>query len=276
MLFYNNFLNTAIHAALEAGKEILEVYDTPFKVKYKSDSSPVTKADKRANKRIEELLASTQIPCITEEGEHLPYSIRKTWNKVWIADPLDGTKEFIKRNGEFTVNIALVEEGKPVIGVIYSPVFKDLYFAAKGSGAFKTNKEVVMEISDSSGQIDLTYIISNSTRLPYPKDKKTYTVVASRSHLSTEVYHHIQQLKREKGEVACINIGSSLKMCLVAEGTADEYPRFGATMEWDTCAGQCIVEEAGGMFLDFETQLPIRYNREELKNNWFIVKGLKT
>ena len=268
-------LGIAIHASFKAGIEILDVYDKPFKVKYKADASPVTEADKRANAVIEKLLEPTGVPALTEEGDELPYNTRKDYDLLWIVDPLDGTKEFVKRNGEFTVNIALAENGKPVIGAIYSPVMRDLYFAAKGIGSYKTNRHKIIELQNSGKELNLDELIAMSERLPLLQKQKKYTIVASRSHLSSELYHYIENIKREKGEVELINTGSSIKMCLVAEGTANECPRFGDTMEWDTCAGQCIVEQAGGTLVDMATKLPMSYNREILKNNSFLAQGSK-
>ncbi len=270
---YNELLHTAIKASFIAGEEILKVYNEPFTVDYKADASPVTEADKKAGAVIEQLLESTGIPVLGEEGEHFPYTKRKDWKQLWIVDPLDGTKEFVKRNGEFTVNIALCENKQPVIGVIYSPVFKNLYFAAKGLGSFKVNSHDVISIQQHSINTDLSVFLDIAKRLPIHTQQRAYTIVASRSHLSSDLYNYIEQLKKAKGNVECINTGSSIKMCLVAEGIADEYPRFGKTMEWDTCAGQCIVEQAGGSMIDCETNEPIRYNREELENCWFIAKG---
>lgn len=266
-------LQLAVEASFKAAEAILEVYETPFKVSYKSDKSPVTQADKKANAVIEKMLEPTGIPALTEEGNELPFNIRKELVYLWIVDPLDGTKEFVKRNGEFTVNIALVENGKPVIGVIYSPVMKDLYFAAKGIGAYKTNRHKVIELHNSGKAIQLNELIAISDKLPFPAVPKNYTVVASRSHLSSELYQYIKKLEWEKGKVDLINTGSSIKMCLVAEGSAQEYPRFGDTMEWDTCAGQCIVEEAGGILVDMQTKLPVQYNRENLRNPSFLAKN---
>ena len=271
---YKDLLHTAIKAAFAAGEEILKIYNKPFKVEYKADESPVTEADKKAGALIEQLLAITNIPVLEEEGELYSYTKRKDWKKLWIVDPLDGTKEFVKRNGEFTVNIALCENNQPVIGVIFCPVFKTLYYAAKGLGSFKINGHDVIELLSSGENYTLNSISKYALQLPVVTSKKTYTVVASRSHLSSELYHYMEQLKSVKGNIECINTGSSIKMCLVAEGVADEYPRFGKTMEWDTCAGQCIVEQAGGTMIDCKTNEPITYNRENLENNWFIAKSL--
>ena len=254
---------------MEAGKEILEVYDTAFKVQYKEDDTPLTQADQRASDKIIELLSDTNIPVLSEEGEHFTFEKRKSLKKLWVVDPLDGTKEFVKRNGEFTVNIALIENNKPVIGVIFSPVFKDLYFAARGLGAFKINRHDFIAIENGIDKIPFENLISKAAKLPHTTYPEVYTIVASRSHLSSETYAYIEEKKQQHGDVNIVNTGSSIKMCWVAEGIANEYPRFGPTMEWDTAAGQAILENAGCELIDFTTQQPMLYNREELRNNWF-------
>jgi 3'(2'), 5'-bisphosphate nucleotidase len=264
-------LESAIHASIEAGKEILIVYETKFAVEYKDDKSPLTEADKRSNEKIIELLSSFEIPFLTEETEETNFSERKNWEKVWIVDPLDGTKEFVKRNGEFTVNVALIENEKPVLGVIYSPVLKDLYFAAKGIGSYKVDHHDLIELLNSN-DFSLDHLMKRAVKLPAVPKPEKYTVVASRSHLSSETWQHLEQLKKEKGEIELINTGSSIKICLVAEGKADEYPRFGPTMEWDTAAGQAIVEMAGKQIIDLTTNEPLKYNRENIRNPSFIVK----
>lgn len=259
-------------AAVLAGNEILEVYDTNFNVEYKEDNSPLTLADKKASAKIIHELQRFEIPVLSEEGEEVSYETRKSWTKLWIVDPLDGTKEFVKRNGEFTVNIALVEDHLPTIGVIYSPVFKDLYFAAKGMGAFKIDRHDFMNMTENIAQISLDELYAVAKKMPLASSRKHYVVVASRSHMSTETYQHIEALKSQYGQVDIVTSGSSIKMCLVAEGVADEYPRFGPTMEWDTAAGQALLQEAGASLIDYETGEPMRYNRVDLLNKWFIAK----
>jgi 3'(2'), 5'-bisphosphate nucleotidase len=263
------FLEGALFAAVEAGNDILKVYETEFDVEYKDDRSPLTEADKRANLRIIEMLNRFGIPFLTEEEEATAYEGRKSWRKVWIVDPLDGTKEFVKRNGEFTVNIALAEDGMPVLGVIYAPVFKDLYFGAKSFGSYKVERHDVIELLNTNA-FNLENLMKKAHKLPMTRKKEKYTVVASRSHLNSETHHYLETLKKTKGEIELINSGSSLKMCLVAEGVADEYPRFGPTMEWDTAAGQAILESAGAKLLRDEDKQPMTYNRENLRNPSFI------
>ncbi|MEO6302804.1 MAG: 3'(2'),5'-bisphosphate nucleotidase CysQ [Bacteroidia bacterium] len=265
-------LKLAITAAIKAGQEILKIYETDFFVETKSDNTPVTLADKGASDSIINTLTVTDIPIISEEEDVLDYEIRKKWERVWLIDPLDGTKEFVKRNGEFTVNIALVENKQPVIGVIYSPVFKEIYFATVGFGSFKIKQhDVLSEINNNKPEM-IDNLLKLAVKLPLLDLPKKYTVVASRSHLSKELNQHITKLKNVYGEVDTINVGSSIKQCWVAEGKAHEYLRLGVTMEWDTAAGQCILEQAGGQLIDLETNLPMRYNKENLKNNYFIAK----
>ena len=270
--FQNNLLFKAIHASVEAGKEILKVYDTAFNVEYKSDDTPLTQADQNASDKIIELLADTNIPVLSEEGEHFTFDKRKVLNELWIVDPLDGTKEFVKRNGEFTVNIALVKNNKSILGVIYSPVFKDLYFAAEGIGSFKINRHDFIPIINDLHNFSLDRLILLAKKLPLKSYPEVYTLVASRSHLSSEVYAYIEKQKLKHGDVNIVNTGSSIKMCWVAEGIADEYPRYGPTMEWDTAAGQAILENAGCELIDLNTNKAMQYNRAELRNNSFIAR----
>jgi 3'(2'), 5'-bisphosphate nucleotidase len=269
---YHQLLRQTIIAAVLAGKEILEVYNTQFDVAYKDDKSPLTLADKKASNKIIEELRQFDIPVLSEEGVHESFEIRQMWNRLWIVDPLDGTKEFVKRNGEFTVNIALVEDNLPTLGVIYSPVFKDLYFAAKGIGSFKIDRVHFSSLVDSIESISLDHLLASAQKLPVVSNRTKYVVVASRSHMSAETYEHIEKLKLLHEEVEIVTTGSSIKMCWVAEGVADEYPRFGPTMEWDTAAGQAILQEANASLIDFETKAPMKYNRENLLNTWFIAK----
>jgi len=269
---YPELLHQTIVAAVLAGNEILEVYDTDFNVEYKEDKSPVTLADKKASQKIVDELKQFGIPVLSEEGEEVPFETRKHWPRLWVVDPLDGTKEFVKRNGEFTVNIALIEEHRPSLGVIYSPVFKDLYFAAKGIGAFKVDRHDFIPFIESIKELSLDKLSTVAKKLPAVSDRKNYVIVASRSHMSADTHQHIEALKLHHHEVEIVTTGSSIKMCWVAEGLADEYPRFGRTMEWDTAAGQAILQEAGCSLIDFETKKPMLYNRESLYNNWFIAR----
>ncbi len=260
----NQLLHTAITSALEAGKAILEIYHSgEFDVEIKVDNSPLTKADTASQNVIMSYLETTGIPVLSEEGRDIPYQERKSWKQLWIVDPIDGTKEFIKRNGEFTVNIALIENNKPLIGVIFVPVTGDLYFSSKEVGAFKVD----VDLKD----YDVKNLIVKANKLPLQREDKIFTIVASRSHMSAETREYIQQMRDIHGDVKLISKGSSLKLCMVAEGAANCYPRFAPTMEWDTAAGQAICEHAGFKVLDWDTKKNMMYNREELLNNWFLV-----
>jgi 3'(2'), 5'-bisphosphate nucleotidase len=255
----------AISAALKAGDEILKVYESDFSVEHKDDKSPLTLADKNAHEVISEILSDSRFPVLSEEGKDIAYSERSSWDYFWMVDPLDGTKEFVKRNGEFTVNIALIHKQRSILGVIYVPVTKVLYFAAENTGSFKFSITDVIEDN-------LEGILLQSLKLPLPQPSKKFTVVASRSHLSGETEMFIDGLKTVHKEINMISSGSSLKMCLVAEGAADVYPRFAPTMEWDTAAGQAICECMGKKILDYTTSQPLLYNKKNLLNNWFIVQ----
>lgn len=262
------YILTAIKAALRAGEQILKVYNDPeadFQVEKKADNSPLTIADRRAHETICQVLQQTPYPLLSEEGKQIPYVERAAWQELWVVDPLDGTKEFIKRNGEFTVNIARVREGVPVMGVIYVPVKQDLYFAAEGLGAFKLSG--ITETATDA----LSDLMGRATRLPVREERDTFVIVASRSHSTPETEAYIERMRQEHAQVELRSSGSSLKICLVAEGKADVYPRFAPTMEWDTAAGHAIVRAAGGEIWQAEKQEPLRYNKENLLNPWFIV-----
>lgn len=258
----NKLLETAIRASIEAGQEILRIYSTDFNVEYKEDESPLTMADKNAHNIIMSYLVQTEIPVLSEEGRSIPYSERKEWPSLWIVDPLDGTKEFVKKNDEFTVNIALVENHKPIMGVVYTPVSDELYFGDISSGAYK--------ITDASRISNKDYKLF-SKKLPMEVEKDYYGVVASRSHLSQKTTDYIDGLKEKHPNIRIITKGSSLKLCMIAEGVADNYPRFGPTMEWDTAAGHAVVLASGGNVLqapDINTE--VVYNKENLLNPWFV------
>jgi len=275
---YTSHLFISIQAALAAGKQILEVYESDFAVEYKADNSPLTRADRKSNDILVAALFEFDIPVLSEEGREIPYTERKTWERLWIIDPLDGTKEFIKRNGEFTVNIALVEYDEPVLGVIYVPVKNVLYFAARDTGSYKLENPLdckwLQKKPDVQDHPDLMRkIIDSAIRLPaFKPDGAPFTIVGSRSHASPELEKFVEQKRREHGAVEFISAGSSLKICLVADGTADLYPRLGPTCEWDTAAGQAIAEFAGAKMLNFKTGEPLKYNRDDILNPWFIVR----
>lgn len=261
-------LKSAITASIEAGKEILDVYSGEIGVKLKEDESPLTLADQRAHNKIMEFLKPLAIPVLSEEGKEIPFEERKNWNRLWIVDPLDGTKEFIKKNGEFTVNIALIENGFPLLGVIYVPVSSILYFASGKLGSRKVNAAQI----NCSDENWFDQLLGFSTLLPSEKqDPQRVRIVASRSHMSPETEAFIAGQEKQSGAVELVSMGSSLKICLVAEGKADIYPRFAPTMEWDTAAGQAIAECAGKSFINYKTGRRMEYNRENLRNDWFLV-----
>lgn len=276
------YLLSAIQASIEAAQAILEIYNSPFDVQVKGDLTPLTLADKRSHAIIVGKLQKTGIPILSEEGRKIPYEERKTWDLLWIVDPLDGTKEFIKRNGEFTLNIALVEAGKPVLGVIFVPAKNAVYFASQGLGAFRLEEK---EENGKWSEMSLKEFIAHSLRLPVlpshpvlPVARKSenpsprpLVIVGSRSHATPELMAFVEEKRKEHGEVDFISAGSSLKFCLVAEGKADIYPRLGPTMEWDTAAGQAIAENAGRKVLIWGKECPLTYNRQNLLNPWFMV-----
>jgi 3'(2'), 5'-bisphosphate nucleotidase len=243
-----------INIAQKAGDAIVEVYSHDFSVEYKADKSPLTEADKKANDIIIDGLNSLPVifPILSEEGKTIAYEIRKEWEYFWMVDPLDGTKEFIQKNGEFTVNIALIHQSIPVLGVVYAPVINEMYWAKKGYGAYKNGKKLLRE--------------SNHDR------KKTLRIVASKSHLTAETQEYINQLSISVESVEYISKGSSLKLCMVADGRADIYPRLAPTMEWDTAAADAIVREVNKKTIDFQSGNLLIYNKENLLNPWFVVK----
>jgi 3'(2'), 5'-bisphosphate nucleotidase len=274
LLNINILLVEAVIASKKAGDAILEVYSSGFSVEQKEDRSPLTLADRRSHEIISRHLQAlgNSLPLLSEEGRDINYGERKAWEYYWLVDPLDGTKEFIKRNGEFTVNIALIYRDRPLMGVILVPVKDILYFACDGAGAFRLSGASALKSSFSFEELKEAAV---SLPLQTATETGTFTAIASRSHLSGETSSFLEELKKEHGEIEIVSAGSSLKFCLVAEGTADVYPRFAPTMEWDTAAGQAIVEQAGGSVLQHGTGGPLRYNKENLLNPWFIVRQSK-
>ncbi|MBU0699313.1 MAG: 3'(2'),5'-bisphosphate nucleotidase CysQ [Pseudomonadota bacterium] len=291
-------LLTALSAANRAGSAILEIYDKHFEIRYKEDRSPLTLADRRSHEIIIQHLeqqTDNPLPILSEEGKDIPFEHRKSWDYFWLVDPLDGTKEFIKRNGEFTVNLALIHKNRPVLGVVYIPVRDVYYFAAEGLGAYRLNGETGIDLNaerlpEREKTTLLNTVIARSARLPIDSETsesadhstiqpfnhstktKPLTIVGSRSHATRELEEFVEVMRKKYQQVEFIAAGSSLKLCLVAEGRADIYPRLGPTMEWDTAAGQAVVEQAEGSVLDAGTDEPLRYNKENLLNPWFIVR----
>ncbi len=260
-----HLLTLMLRAAIEAGNRILQIYKTNFDVEYKADNSPLTQADLQAHQIIEEILKPSEIPILSEEGKDIPYEERKNWKKLWLVDPLDGTKEFVKRNGEFTVNIALIENQEPIMGVIYVPVKQILYFASPTMRSYKL-KHVKYE---PNWELDLNsrYL----SRIPVANNLFTKLIVGSRSHSNQKTALFIKSLRKKLGKLRIVSKGSSLKFCLIAEDTAHLYPRFGPTMEWDTAAGHAIVKHAfGKVMLADDLQNPLIYNKQDLLNPQFI------
>lgn len=253
-------IEAVIDIAIRAGKATLEVYEQDFDVITKSDDSPLTLADQRSNaviiEGLKKLKVGGDLPIISEETRVLSYEERKDWGLLWLIDPLDGTKEFIKKNGEFTINIALVRDGVPVLGVIYVPVQDVTYYAIEDKGGYvrREGRETRLSLRELNGNDKLL-------------------IVASRSHKSEAVEAYVEEQKKTFKEVDYVAAGSSLKFCLLAEGKADVYPRLAPTMEWDTGAGHIIAKEAGAEVLVYGENKELQYNKENLLNPHFIVKN---
>lgn len=240
----------------ELSEEITSIQNKVFDVKYKEDSSPLTEADIHANKRIKQFLLDNYEICtfVSEEDKLLSFEQRSQWGQCWIIDPIDGTKEFVKGGDDFCVNIALCKNKKPIYGHVIRPKTKDQYYAIKDQGAYKNRQKITCSAFDNSN----------------------VRIVASKSHLNQETQDYIDEVSK-KYPTEIVNIGSALKICLVAEGKADVYPRYGPTMEWDTCAPQIILEEAGGHLINLQSLQPLEYNNHKLLNPYFIAynnKGL--
>ena len=247
----NQLLLEVTALAREAGRAILEIYASSFSVQEKEDRSPLTEADLRSERLILAGLKriAPEIPVLSEESGQVPYATRKNWSRLWIVDPLDGTREFVQRNGEFTVNIALVDHHRPVLGIVHAPVLERDYFACEGIGAFRSDAQA------AGRPIRVAKRGSGPVR-----------VVGSRSHRGNSLDAFLARV----GPHEFVEVGSSLKLCLVAEGQADVYPRLGPTSEWDTAAGQCVLEQAGGRVLMLDGE-PLVYNaREEVLNPYFV------
>jgi len=275
----------ALLAAKDAGRAILDVYRQDFDISYKDDHSPLTLADQRSHNIIVSHLSDVsgeRLPILSEEGRSISYQQRRRWKYFWMADPLDGTKEFVKKNDEFTVNIAQIHQNRPILGVIYVPVKDVFYFAGDGLGAYRMDNSDILAIGNNrpvkndSARV-LETILARSIKLPddnhrFEKKDSQITIVGSRSHATKELEAFIKNMRKKHEQVEFISAGSSLKLCLVAEGRADIYPRLGPTMEWDTAAGQVIVEQARGSVLNYEKDEPLRYNKKNLLNPWFVAR----
>jgi len=276
----------ALAAAIQAGDAILQVYRGDIDVTYKEDDSPLTVADRQAHRTIVNCLSSAanaNIPILSEEGKHIPFEERRNWEYFWLVDPLDGTKEFVKRRTEFTVNIALIEKTRPVAGIVYPPAVGTLYLAAEGLGSFKfedievVEKFLLKRQASSQQNPGLQNVLDVAKKLPFhpPSEMGTdqLNLVGSRSHGIEALSDFVEKMKREYKDVEFVSAGSALKFCLVAEGSADLYPRFGPTMEWDTAAGQCVVEQSGGSVVSMQEKRSLNYNKRDLHNPYFICMG---
>lgn len=245
----------------------MKIYSHDFKVEYKQDKSPLTQADITAHQIITSGLEPGGLPVLSEEGADIPFSVRSKWQQFWMVDPLDGTKEFVNRNGDFTVNIALIVGNLPVAGVIYAPVPDMMYFSLPGYGAFRIPGDKLK----TTNFVSIDQIIQSSDKLPCKHPENNFVVVASRSHINQETKAFIDEISKSKSELTFLSKGSSLKFCAMAEGTADLYPRMGPTMEWDTAAGHAIATQAGCNVINPVSGTPLIYNKESLLNPWFVV-----
>jgi 3'(2'), 5'-bisphosphate nucleotidase len=261
-------LPEVIKCAIHAGIETLKIYNGDINVSYKSDSSPLTQADLMSHNVIVETLKKYDLPILSEESEAPKFDVRKEWSLFWIIDPLDGTKEFIKKNGDYTINIGLIENRTPISGIIYVPVHDVLYFSFEGIGAYKMESAKNQINTDDS----LDSIIEKCVKLPQIVERDEMIVVASKSHLNEDTKSYIAKLEYEYDKVVTMSRGSSLKLCMVAEGKADVYPRFGPTMEWDIAAGTSIILCSNAKIYDVDTQEMLNFNKENLLNPEFIAR----
>jgi len=254
----------AIQVSLQGGQEILDVYKTKFVVDHKEDNSPLTLADQRSHDVIMKGLSVSKYPIMSEEGVELDYALRKDWKEFWCVDPLDGTREFVKRNGEFTVNVALVRNESPVLGVIYVPV-QDLLYAAADGKAY-----IIRQANNKFTQDNFS--LDNFTLRRSDELKSSFKVLLSRSHLSKETENYVEQLKKDHANLEFVSAGSALKFGWLAEGKADLYPRFSPCMEWDTAAGHAILKTVGKNIYSYPSGDELRYNKINLVNDWFIAR----
>ena len=270
-----NLFKDMIAAALEAGKEVLRIYEKDFEIFYKEDGTPLTLADKISNEIIKGFLKKYNLFILSEEEKEKDYKFRKNLQRLFIVDPLDGTKEFIKKNDEFTINIAYVENNFPVFGVVYAPALGKLYFGGASFGSFSVKINTTKDVYDEKINVDNILKTAKKIESSFPKNKKLFVCV-SRSHLNEKTINFLNILREKEFEISYKKIGSSLKFCLIAEGEAHFYPRLSPTMEWDTAAAQAIVEGANGSVVDLKGN-KLFYNKEKLKNPNFLVfcKDLK-
>ena len=263
----------AINAAVRAGAKVMEVYHSDdFHIKAKSDLTPITLADTLAHDEIKSSLAITRIPVISEEGRSIAYDERNSWDLFWMVDPLDGTDEFINRTSDFTVNIALIQNAYPVMGIVYAPAYERLYFAAKERGAYR---KIGIKPSVNAAFL-YSEIIGKSMKMPLYKNDDKFIVVTSRLHISPKTSEYVNDLRNQYSEIMVVRRGSSLKMCMLAVGKAHVYPRLDTTWEWDTAASQIIAEEAGFSVCSHETGERLSYNKENMQNPEFVCKKTTT
>lgn len=260
----DNYVDIAIKACFKAAEAVMEIYNqSDFGIQWKADDSPLTKADLAAHQIIKKELEQTDLPILSEEGNNISFEERKSWNTLWIVDPIDGTKEFIKKSGEFTINIALVTQNNPILGVVYAPALGIIYWNDFFQYAYKLQN--IYSYTDFKAAVDTAYV------LPLQKTHHNYIIATSKSHLSEKTKDFIRR-KSETVKVEILAKGSSLKMCMVAEGSVDCYPRLGTTMEWDTAAAHAICLSAKKNIKNYTTNLALVYNKESLKNDWFLAK----
>jgi 3'(2'), 5'-bisphosphate nucleotidase len=260
----------AYNAALRAGAAILEVYGRgrdDYEVNLKRDQTPITLADRLAHQAIKEYLGPTHIPLLSEEGREMRFDERRDWEMFWLVDPLDGTKEFIKGNNEFTVNIALVVNNRPVVGVIYVPYYEKIYFCEKGEGSFMRRGVS----ADAAAELTYDEVFVGAERLPVYRERTgPVRIAVSRSHKTPETAEVIARLLDKYPDAEVIEQGSSYKFCMLAEGTIDFYPRTSFTYEWDTAAGEIILSDTGGITKSLPDHGKFAYNKESLLNPWFV------
>jgi 3'(2'), 5'-bisphosphate nucleotidase len=284
----SSLVTPLVNIAVEAGKAILQVYETDFDVDFKEDRTPLTEADRRSHEIIARSLSElavpggNTIPILSEEGRAVPYEERKRWKTFWLIDPLDGTKEFVHRNGEFTINIALIHGRAPLLGIVYVPVTDVLYFGLAGQKAgglkaagLKAAGRKAYRLGNARGKTWTDNLLwRDALELPLPGKAggAGVKVVGSRSHAGSSMGWYLRFLRWRYGNVSHATAGSSVKFCLVAEGTADRYPRLGPTWEWDIAAGHAVVNGAGGKVIGCGSRREIRYNKRSLLNGWFICR----
>jgi 3'(2'), 5'-bisphosphate nucleotidase len=274
MNFHRDFFMIAIKAAFKAGEEILKIYETQFEVEEKNDGSPITIADRKSNEIIEYALSGTFLPVISEESEIPSYNTRKNWDHYWLVDPLDGTREFVNRNGEFTVNIAYMKKQLPVWGIIVAPVLQTIYFSTPEGKSYKIEDFKLFKEKNFADDYDL--IIQHAKTInTSSSNNHMNTILGSKSHYDQQNTTILSGLIDNPKDLKVLHKGSSLKFCLLAEGLARYYPRVNKTWEWDTAAGHAILISAGGMMVSYPEKKDFLYNKNETINGGFIAFASK-